>query len=289
MNYLFHVLIMICIYLILSLSINLLVGYIGLLSLCHAAFYAIGAYTTAILMVEAGANYYLTLVLGFFLSMLLSLVIAVPSLRLKGDYFLLASLGFQTIMFNILNNWVKLTKGPYGIAGIPKPKFFGTLVNSQVLFFILALLISGVVLLFMNFTYNSPFGRVLKAIREDEILILSLGRNTFLLKISAFVLSAGIASIAGSMYSVYATYIDPTCFTLDESIFILSVILVGGSGNFRGPVIGTIFMILLPELLRFIGIPDTIAPNIRQMIYGAILVILMNKRPEGIAGEYKME
>lgn len=289
MNYLLHILIMICIYFILSLSLNLLVGYTGLLSLCHAAFYGIGAYTTTLFMVKVGMNFIPAVIAGIIVATLISLIVSMPSLRLKGDYFVLASLGFQVIVFSLMYNLVGLTRGPYGIAGIPKPSIFGLAFDSIPLFFILAVFIAGIVILVSLTLYRSPFGRVLKAIREDEVVALSLGKNIAALKMQSFAIAAGIAAIAGSMYAVYVTYIDPTSFTIDESIFIIAVVLVGGSGNFKGPLIGTAFMIILPELLRFVGIPDTIAPNIRQMIYGSILVLLMLKRPQGIAGEYRME
>ena len=130
---------------------------------------------------------------------------------------------------------------------------------------------------------------MLKAIREDELSAVSLGKNVWWFKIIAFAISSGIAAIAGGLYAGYITYIDPTSFTLDESIFIISIVLVGGSGNFRGPIIGAVLMILLPEVLRFLGIQDSIAPNLRQIIYAMILILLMRYRPQGLAGEYRFE
>lgn len=289
MNYVLHILIMICIYIILSLSLNLVVGYTGLLSLCHAAFYGIGAYTTTLLMIKTGINFFPAIIAGIVVAVIISQIVSVPSLRLKGDYFVLAGLGFQIIIFSLLYNWIGLTRGPYGIPGIPRPNLFGFEIDSIPTFFVLVLIITLLVSFLMRTLYNSPFGLVLKSIREDEMVALSLGRNTFFLKTMAFAIGAGIAAIAGSLYATYVTYIDPTSFTIDESIFIIAIVLVGGPGNLKGPIIGTVFMIVLPELLRFLGIPDTVAPNVRQMIYGAFLIILMRKRPQGIAGEYRMD
>ncbi|MEO0129642.1 MAG: branched-chain amino acid ABC transporter permease [candidate division WOR-3 bacterium] len=289
MNYLLHILIMICIYVILTLSLNLVVGYAGLLSLCHAAFYGIGAYTTTLLMVKAGINFFPAVIGGIIFAIIVSLIVSVPSFRLKGDYFVLAGLGFQIIIFSILYNWVGLTRGPYGIPGIPRPNILGFEFDSIPVFFVLSLVLALLVTFLTKTLYDSPFGLVLKSIREDEIVALSLGRDINYFKTSAFAISAGIAAIAGSLYATYVTYIDPTSFTIDESIFIITIVLVGGSGNLKGPIIGTVFMIILPELLRFLGIPDTIAPNVRQMIYGVVLIFLMRKRPQGIAGEYGME
>ncbi len=289
MSYLLHILIMITVYITLSLSLNLLVGYTGLLSLCQAAFYGIGAYTSTLLMMKAGLNFPIALIAGIVSAMILSLVVAYPSLRLKGDYFVLTSLGFQIIVFSILYNWIGLTRGPYGIPGIPKPRLFGFKFGNLLSFLILSGALSLLIFFILYRISFSPFGRVLKAIREDEMAVSALGKKIPSFKIWAFAIAAGVAAVAGSLYAGYVTYIDPTSFTLDESIFILAIILVGGSGNLKGPIVGTVFMIILPEALRFLGIPDTVAPNIRQMIYGALLVVLMYFRTQGIAGEYKFE
>jgi len=289
MNYLLHILIMLCIYGILALSLNLLIGYAGLFSICHAAFYGIGAYASTLLMIKTGFNFFPALIGGTLASSLFALLIAYPSLRLRGDYFILATLGFQLIIYSILYNWVGLTRGPYGIPGIPRASLFGFEFDSIPLFLLLSSAIFLLVLFFVKRLYFSPFGRDLKAIREDEIAASALGKNLPLLKIWTFTIAGGLASISGSLYATYVTYIDPTSFTLDESIFLTAIVLVGGSGNMKGPLIGTLFMILLPEALRFLGLPDTVAPNVRQMIYGIFLIVLMRYRPQGIAGEFKFE
>ena len=280
---------MIFIYGILALSMNLLVGYTGLLSLCHAAFYGMGAYSTTLLMMKVGINFFPALICGIFITSFLSLFIAYPSLRLRGDYFILAAIGFQLIVFSILYNCVGFTRGPYGIPGIPRPSAFGFQFDSLPRYFLLGGSIFFLVLLFIKTILRSPFGRALKAIREDELTAGVMGKNVPALKIWAFVIGAGIASISGALYAGYITYIDPTSFTLDESIFIIAIVLVGGSGNLKGPIVGTFFMLILPEALRFLGLPNTIAPNMRQMIYGLLLIFLMRYRPQGIAGEYKFE
>ena len=134
-----------------------------------------------------------------------------------------------------------------------------------------------------------PFGRVLKAIREDEIAAEALGKNITNFKVAAFAIAAGVAAISGALYAGYITYIDPTSFNLEESIFILSVVIIGGTGNLKGSVVGAISLVILPEALRFLGMPDTVAPNVQQMIYGGLLVGLMFFRPQGIVGEYQFE
>jgi branched-chain amino acid transport system permease protein len=289
MNYLLHIMIMISIYNILSMSLNLPVGYTGLLSLAQAAFYGIGAYAVTLFMMQTGVNFFTALAFAVILSALLSTLVSYPSIRLKGDYFILASLAFQVIVFTILYNWIDLTRGPYGIPGIPRPEIFGIGFDNLYKFFILSGGIALIVLLIAKKLYSSPFGLVLKAIREDELSAISLGKNVGRFKILAFAISSGLAAVAGGLYATYVTYIDPTSFTLDESIFILSIIMVGGSGNLRGPIAGTFLMLLMPEVLRFLGIPDSIAPNVRQIIYALILILLMRFRPQGLAGEYKLD
>ncbi|HID57035.1 TPA: branched-chain amino acid ABC transporter permease, partial [Candidatus Poribacteria bacterium] len=172
---------------------------------------------------------------------------------------------------------------------IPHPKLFGFEFGSLPSFLILSSVLALLTFFVLYRLSSSPFGRALKAIREDEVAASALGKRVPSFKIWVFMIASGIAAISGSLYAGYVTYIDPTSFTLDESIFILAILLVGGSGNLRGPIVGTLFMVILPEALRFLGLPDTVAPNVRQMIYGIVLVLLMYFRPQGIAGEYKFE
>jgi len=286
---LFHILIMISIYSILTLSLNLTVGYTGLLSMAQAAFYGIGAYVMTILMMNQGMSFVVALVAAIIFSSFLSLLVSYPAIRLKGDYFILASLAFQIIIYAVLYNWVEVTKGPYGIPGIPKPEIFGIIFDNLYKFFALSAASALIVFLIAKRIYSSSFGLVLKAIREDELSAISLGKNVRRFKILAFAISSGIAAIAGTLYASYITYIDPTSFNLNESIFILSIVIVGGSGNLRGPIAGTLLMILLPEGLRFLGIPDGVAANVRQIIYALVLILLMRFRPQGLAGEYRFE
>jgi len=286
MSYLLHVLIMINIYAILALSLNLLVGYTGLLSLCHAAFYGIGAYIGALLMVEGGLGFWPALGCAIVGTTILSFLISVPSLRLRGDYFVLASLGFQVIVFAVLYNWTAVTEGPYGIAGIPQPTVAGMTIGSPGAYF----LFSGAIALICTGLFyllgTSPFGRVLKAIREDELAAAALGKNVFRFKVTVFAISAGFAAIPGVLFAGYMQYVDPTSFTVLESVFILSIIIIGGTGNVSGPVLGAIFLVVLPEVLRFLGMPDAVAANMRQIIYGLALIVLLRYRPQGLLGEY---
>jgi branched-chain amino acid transport system permease protein len=289
MNYLLHILVMINIYVILALSLNLLVGYTGLLSLSHAAFYGIGAYISTLCIVVLGLPYILAVVLAVVGAIVLSLVISIPSLRLKSDYFVLASLSFQVIVFTVLYNWVELTRGPYGISNIPRPDLFLFNVNSLSAYFIYSAAITLICIGLLYLIGYSPFGRVLKAIRENEVATAAIGKNITLFKVVAFAIAAGFAAMAGTLFAGYMRYLDPTSFTVMESVFIISIIIIGGAGNIAGPIIGTILMITLPEALRFIGLPSTIAPNLRQMVYGILIILILRYKPQGIAGEYRFE
>lgn len=289
MNYVLHLLILLSIYSVLALSLNLLVGYAGLLSLAHAAFYGVGAYATTLLMIKAGWGFFPALVVAILGAIVLSLMVAAPSLRLRGDYFVLATLGFQVIVFTILLNWVGLTGGPYGIPGIPRPRVFNLEVNSLPAYFPFSAVLAGICLLLLWLICASPFGRTLKAIREDEVAAAALGKDVFRFKVLAFALSGGFAAVPGALFAGYIRYIDPTSFTLLEAVFILSAVLIGGAGNIKGPLMGVMFVILLPEFLRFLHIPDTVAPNVRQILYGLFILALMRFRPQGLAGEYKLQ
>lgn len=289
MNYLWHILNMIGIYAILAASLNLVAGYTGLLSLCHAAFYGLGAYITTLLMVCAGLNFFWAMGCAVLLTAISSLLIAVPSLRLRGDYFVLATLGFQIIVSSVLYNCVALTRGPYGISGIPVPKVFDLEINSVSLFFLFTAVLGGVSLAALWLLLHSPFGRVLRAVRDDELAAAALGKNPTMLKSAAFVLSACFAVIPGALLAGYMRYIDPTSFTLTESIFIVSIVVIGGAGSFVGPLAGAALMVLLPEALRFLQIPESVAANLRQVVYGLSLIILMRFRSQGLMGEYDFE
>lgn len=279
---------MISIYGILGLSLNLIVGYTGLLSITQAAFYGIGAYVAAILLTTTGINFFLALLIGIVITGIISLFIGYVLSKFKDDYYALGSFGFNVIIYSIFLNWQELTRGPLGITGIPRPSIFGLTFSSNLSFLILALVIGLLIYALCNFITNSSFGRVLKSIREDEQAIRTFGYNTLWYKLAIFVIGAMMASVAGGLFASYITFIDPSSFTLNESIFILSIIILGGLANNRGAVLGAAILILLPEILRFVGFPSDIAAQMRQVTYGLILIFLMLYRPKGMLGEYEM-
>ena len=289
MEYLLHILILICIYSILSVSLNLLIGYTGILSVTHAAFYGIGAYVAALMALRIESPFLLNIVLAIIAAVILGALVGIPSLRIKDDYFIIATFAFQIITFSVLNNLVDFTGGPLGLPGIPQPEIFGFEISTHISFLILSGLLAVISYWFCNRVVKSPIGRILKSLREDEVLTQSAGKNVTFYKVQIFMISAGVASIAGVLYATYITYIDPTSFTVMESILIISMVIIGGTGSLKGSVIGAIVLVALPELLRFVGLPNSIAANVRQILYGAALVGFMLWRPKGLIGEYEIK
>ena len=286
MEYIFHIIIMLNIYIMLTLSANLTIGMANLLTMCQAAFYGVGAYIGTFFLMQFNLPFVVIAVLVLLFTGAFSFLMSFASVRLKGDYFVIATMGFQLIVYTILYNWTDVTRGPYGIPGIPGIKLLGIYELSGVYaYLLLSLILMAVVVFLFHHLVGSPFGRALNAIRADETMVKSMGRNTVMLKSWAFFLSAAVAGLAGIIYASYVSYIDPTSFTLDESIFIISALFIGGIGNTKGPILGALFVVLLPELLRFIGLPDSIAANLRQIIYGLALILVMYYRPQGLWGK----
>ncbi len=289
MNYLFHIGVMLGIYGMLALSANLLIGFGGLLTMAQAAFYGLGAYAYALLSLKLGLPFFVTLPAAILLCALVGWLFGHAALRFRNEAFVLATIGFQMIVYVTLYNWTDLTRGPYGISGIPRPSFFGLGIESVPAYFLFTLVLFAAVLGFMHLVCTSPFALSLKALRDDEAAAQTLGICPKGQYIRAMVFSAAVAAVPGVCFASYITYIDPTSFTLAESIFIACILLVGGSGNIKGPMAGVAFMIILPEVLRFVGLPDAVAANLREIIYGVMLVVIVYTKPKGLAGAYAIK
>lgn len=288
MEYLLHLLILVGIYAMLSQSLNLSAGFGGMISLAHAGFYGVGAYTAALLAVHFQLPFLFVLSIAMLLSGLLALVVSSVALRTIDDYFIICTLGIQVVVFSLMNNWMSLTKGPLGIPGIPGIRLFDICIESKWAFLLLTLTFVTMIFFFLKKLTGSSFGRTLRALSEDEIFTQSLGKNVYLSKVVAFTVSAMLAAVPGVLYAHYISYIDPTSFTVNESIFILSIVIIGGMRNLWGSVIAAAFLVFLPEILRFVGMPNSIAANMRQIIYGGILIFMMFKYSKGFAGRRKM-
>ena len=287
MNYLIHILIVILIYVTLASSLNLLAGFGGLLSICHAAFYGLGAYSVAILCNDYGWTWIEAFVFGIGLAAATAACVGYVSLRFRDDYFVIATFAFQMLIFSLMQNWRSLTYGPMGISGIKHPTLAGFPIDSTQRYLLILFLYVGVTTWFSFRISRSPFGRILKAIREDDTFVESLAKNARSVKLSVFVLAACLAAGVGGIFGSYISYVDPNSFTVMESILILAIVIIGGAGSVWGALLGSVVIIGLPEALRFVGMPSSIAANFRQILFGAALVACMLWRPQGFLGEFK--
>jgi branched-chain amino acid transport system permease protein len=288
MEYFSHLCILVALYGILALSLNLVMGYAGMISVTHAAFFGIGAYTVAILSTRYDVNFFIALLVSVLLTGLYSLPIGAVLSKFRGDFVALGSVGFNIIIWSVMLNWQSLTRGPLGIPGIAKPELFGFVFKDSFTFFLLSALCLLGIYLVARYIDRSSFGRALKAIREDEEALQVFGYRALQYKLTIFVIGAGMAAVAGSLFASYISFVDASTFTVNESIFLLSVIILGGLASNRGAVMGAVILVLLPEFLRFIGFPPDIAAQTRQAVYGLMLIILMLYRPQGLVGEYRL-
>lgn len=265
------------IYIMLALGLNIVVGLGGLLNLGHVAFFAVGAYSYALLNKHFGINFWIALPIAGALSFIFGLIIGFPVLRLKGDYLAIVTLAFGEITRIILENWNDFSFGPSGISNIPKPSFFIKLnleQNAILIYFILLFFVILTIFV-VHRLENSRIGRRWIAMREDEIACQSVGINITKAKLLAFSLGALWAGFAGVIFAAKTTFINPASFTIWESIIILCIVVLGGMGSISGVVIATFILIILPEFLRFFS-------EYRMLIFGALLVIMMIFRPGGI-------
>jgi len=282
--YLAHFLVMVAIYSILALSLNLLIGFSGIFSLAHAAIYGIGAYASALAALKLGVGFWGGMAIAAAVGALASALVAIPSLRVAGDYYVVASFGLQVVMLAVFMNWTDLTNGHAGLPGIPRPNLLGWSIDQPFEYVFLAGFFALLTWAICRRLTDSAFGRVLQAIRDDEIAAQAMGKNVVLVKIVVACISSALGATAGSLYAHYITYINPSSFALHESIFIATLVILGGSERLTGPVIGAFVLLAIPEALKFLAIPDAVAAPMRQIIYGALLVLFMLVRPEGILG-----
>jgi branched-chain amino acid transport system permease protein len=291
MDYLLHILVVALIYAIFAISLNLELGYTGLYNFGHVAFFGIGAYTSALLSL-AGLPVPLGMAYGMAIAGGAGTLLAIPALRLSGDYFGIATLAFGEMvrLFFLNERW--LTKGPMGLPGIPRPFWIGGGVAGLPMFLLFCSLLTAAVLLMVHLLTTAPFGRALKVVREDEYVAQALGKNVLSLKIRAVTVGSILAGLAGGLWAHYITYISPADFTLNETIVVLLCVVLGGRGTNCGPLVGAFVIIFFQESLRFLPIPTDfgrfVAP-LQGMIYGGVLIFLMLKRPEGLLPEYRIE
>jgi ABC-type branched-subunit amino acid transport system permease subunit len=282
--YVAHYLVMVGIYTILAVSLNLLMGYAGIFSLAHAAVYGVGAYASALVALKLGLGFWGGLVVAAVAGACAAALVGIPSLRVAGDYYIVASFGLQVVILTVFMNWTDLTNGHAGLAGIPRPRIFGLVIDNPFKYVVLSLALATLTYAVCRRLTGSAFGRTLRAVREDEIAAQATGKNVVLVKIVITTISSALGALGGSLYAHYITYINPSSFTLEESIFIASLVILGGTERLAGPVVGAFILLAVPEALKFLAIPDTVAAPTRQILYGGLLILFMFVRPEGILG-----
>lgn len=287
--YFTHLLILIGIYSILAVSLQLSLGYSGLLNLGHIAFFGIGAYAYAILSLGSGLPSLLCVVIAGTLSAFFGYLLSIAANKLKDDYLALVSLGFSFMIYAVLLNWNGLTRGPLGLPGISRPNILGIDFYDNAPFLILIFIFSLVSYFFISRVCYSPFGKVLEAARDDELAAKSLGKNTARIKSASLSVSAFFAGIAGALFASYITYIDPSSFTFMNLIPVLLIVIIGGLASLPGTILATILIVLLPEPLRFIGLPSSILGPMRQIIYAMILLVIIYYKPRGFFGKIDLE
>lgn len=283
MDYIVHILCTAAIFALLALALDLLVGFGGMMSLASGVFFGIGAYSSA-LLIKVGWPAPAAMLLGMGLATVLSLVIALPAIRIRGVYLLIVTISVQMIFTTIVQNWRSVTGGDAGVSNIPALTLFDLKLRG--LPFLVFGIVSCVMLwLLIRRVTDAPFGRVLRAIRDDEVGAASLGKHATATKLAAFGLSACIAAYAGSLYAHYTSYIDPHSFNISLSIMVLLMVMLGGAGTLIGPMVGAVVLTILPEALKFLPLPPGVAPALRQFSYGALLVAVVFLRPQGLFGK----
>jgi branched-chain amino acid transport system permease protein len=267
-------------YIVLALGLNIVVGQAGLLNLGYAAFYAIGAYTYAILSTTVGLAFWPGMAVGALVAAGFSVLLGLPTLKLRGDYFAIVTLGLGEITRIVLNNWDSMTGGPNGISKVGRPVIAGYTLHTTLDFYFLILFIVVITIFAMRRLISSRIGRAWIAIREDEIAAEAMGVNTFRLKLLAFVLGSAWAGLTGVFFAAKMAFVSPESFTFSESVLILCMVVLGGMGSIPGIVLGALLLITLPEVFRDFQ-------DYRMLAFGIALVLMMIFRPQGLLGTVK--
>lgn len=276
-KYFLHVANLSMMFAILTLSLNILSGCTGLMSVGHIAFYGIGAYTSAILTAKLGLPILVGILMAGVISALASLLLGLPTMRLRGMYFSVSTLAFGEVIYQVFINWTSVTEGTKGIKGIPAPEFLGVSFRSYDTYYylVLAALVLAIVLTY-NLIHSRP-GRAMLSIRENDIAAEAMGVNIIEYKIIAFMVAAFFAGVAGALYVHEVHYVSPETFASSESAAVLAMMVVGGIGSIPGSILGGIALTVLPEMLRSFG-------NVRLVIYGAAVVAIIIFAPGGLGG-----
>ena len=284
-GYILNLLILVSISGILAASLNFIIGYAGIFSMAHAAFFGVAAYTGALIAMHLSTSLLVAIPAAMAICAALSFVISLPSLRVRGDYFVVASLGLQMIAFTVFSEWKGVTGGIGGLTGVPVATLFGFKLHSLESFFAVSLACLALVALLIYTLARTSFGRNLKAIRDNEVAAASFGKNTIAIKTIAVAISTSLCGVAGVLYAFHISFVNPESFTVDQSVLIMAMIVIGGTGTVFGPILGALIIHLLPAGLTYLTfLPARDLASLQQIIYGAAMVLLMIYRPSGIIG-----
>ncbi|HHY94600.1 MAG TPA: branched-chain amino acid ABC transporter permease [Firmicutes bacterium] len=275
--YVMHIVIMTGVYMMLAASVDIIYGYAGQLNLGQAAFYAIGAYTAALLMLRLHVSYWVAMPAAGIAAAAFGILLGVPTLRLRGLYLGIATMGFSEIVRLTLLTWQKLTRGPMGLPGIPSPTIGSFSIETKTAYYYLILAYLVITIFCVRRLVNSRVGKAWVAIREDEIAASAMGIDTARFKVMAFSLGAFFAGIAGSFFAVYISFISPDSFKMMESYLIFAMPAIGGMGTTAGPLLGALIIYVLPEVTRAFA-------EYRMLWVGALLALVMIVNPKGIVG-----
>jgi branched-chain amino acid transport system permease protein len=284
MDYVVHILTILVIYGALAKSLDLLVGVSGLASLSQAAFFGVGAYAGALSALRWHASFFGELCFVVVVAAALAALTGLIALRVRGDSFAIATFCLQMVILGLLTNWTSVTGGTLGIDGIPAPRVFGVVISSRYALFLVALLVSSGVFGITEALSRAPYGRLLRVIREDEVLAVSRGKRPAVAKLSAFMVVSVMAGACGVVYAHFAAFIDPSSFHVMESMLILSMVIIGGRDTLWGGPVGAVVLTMLPECLSWAHVPSPMAFSVRRVVYGAALVLILIKAPQGLTG-----
>lgn len=277
-DYWMHIVIMIGIFSILSMSLNVIIGYAGQFALGHAAFYGIGAYSVALLMIHFQISFWIALPAAAVIAGFFGFLLGTPVIRLRGDYLGIVTLGFGEIVRLIFVNWVDVTRGPMGLPGIPAPTLFGFTFSGKTEFYYLILVLVFLAFFVIHRVVHSGIGLSLLTIREDETLAQSIGIRPNKYKLLAFTVGGFFAGIAGAFWASYISFVSPDAFRYLDSVNILAMVILGGSASLPGSILGAVILVLAPELLRYMS-------DYRMMLLGLAIVLMMIFKPTGFWGE----
>jgi len=284
-GYILNLLILVAISGILAASLNFIIGYAGIYSMAHAAFFGIAAYAGALIALHVSTSLLVAIPAAMAICAALSLVISLPSLRVRGEYFVVASLGLQMIAFTVFSEWKDVTGGIGGLTGVPVATLFGYGIRSLESMFGVALICLALVTFVIYLLVHTSFGRSLKAIRDNEIAAASFGKNPVVIKTIAVAISSALCGVAGVLYAFHVSFVNPESFTVDQSVLIMAMIILGGTGTVFGPILGALIIHILPAGLTYLTfLPARDLASLQQIIYGAAMVLLMIYRPSGLIG-----